>query len=48
MSKLKNTNVIFVKYITLKNGSKLYAWQRGKKCFVIPKDSLSYKKKRGN
>jgi len=26
---------IFTKYITLRNGRRLYAWQKGKKAFCI-------------
>lgn len=43
-----NEEVIFTKYITLKNGKKLYAYEKGKKFFVIPVSSLKTKKVKGN
>ena len=36
MSRRETVKYIFRPYITLKNGQRLYAWQRGKKAFRIP------------
>ena len=43
MKKIQEENLVFVAYITLKNGRRIYARQYGKKAFCLCKNSKEKK-----